>query len=38
LWLPAIPAAALAIALLGLVMERVFLRPLGFDPLRQART
>jgi branched-chain amino acid transport system permease protein len=31
----AIPAAALAIALLGLAMERIFLRPLGFDPLRQ---
>ena len=34
-WLLAIPVAALAIALLGLAMERVFLRPLGFDPLRQ---
>jgi branched-chain amino acid transport system permease protein len=34
-WLLAIPVAALAIGLLGLVMERVFLRPLGFDPLRQ---
>jgi branched-chain amino acid transport system permease protein len=34
-WLLAIPAAAVAIGLLGLVMERVFLRPLGFDPLRQ---
>ncbi|MPZ45023.1 MAG: branched-chain amino acid ABC transporter permease [Betaproteobacteria bacterium] len=34
-WLLALPVAALAIALLGLVMERVFLRPLGFDPLRQ---
>jgi branched-chain amino acid transport system permease protein len=34
-WLPAIPAAALAIALLGLLMERIFLRRLGFDPLRQ---
>jgi branched-chain amino acid transport system permease protein len=34
-WLLAIPAAALAIALLGLAMERIFLRPLGFDPLRQ---
>src|SRR6516165_8200596 len=29
-WLLAIPVAAL-----GLVMERLFLRPLGFDPLRQ---
>jgi branched-chain amino acid transport system permease protein len=34
-WLLAIPAAAIAIAAVGLVMERVFLRPLGFDPLRQ---
>jgi branched-chain amino acid transport system permease protein len=34
-WLLALPVAALAIAVLGLVMERVFLRPLGFDPLRQ---
>ena len=34
-WLLAIPLAALAVAVLGLVMERVFLRPLGFDPLRQ---
>jgi branched-chain amino acid transport system permease protein len=34
-WLLAIPVAALVIGLLGLVMERVFLRPLGFDPLRQ---
>jgi branched-chain amino acid transport system permease protein len=34
-WLLAIPAAALAIAVLGMAMERVFLRPLGFDPLRQ---
>ena len=34
-WLLALPVAALAIAILGLVMERVFLRPLGFDPLRQ---
>ena len=34
-WLLALPAAALAIAVVGLVMERVFLRPLGFDPLRQ---
>ena len=34
-WLLALPVAALAIALVGLVMERVFLRPLGFDPLRQ---
>ena len=34
-WLLAIPVAAVSIAILGLVMERVFLRPLGFDPLRQ---
>jgi branched-chain amino acid transport system permease protein len=34
-WPLSIPAAALAIAALGLVMERLFLRPLGFDPLRQ---
>ena len=27
--------AALAVALIGMAMERVFLRPLGFDPLRQ---
>jgi branched-chain amino acid transport system permease protein len=34
-WVLAIPVAALAVAALGMVMERVFLRPLGFDPLRQ---
>ena len=34
-WVLAIPIAALSIALVGLVMERVFLRRLGFDPLRQ---
>jgi branched-chain amino acid transport system permease protein len=34
-WVLAIPVAALAIGLVGLVMERIFLRPLGFDPLRQ---
>jgi branched-chain amino acid transport system permease protein len=34
-WLLALPVAALAVALLGLLMERIFLRPLGFDPLRQ---
>jgi branched-chain amino acid transport system permease protein len=34
-WLLAIPVAALIVALLGVVMERAFLRPLGFDPLRQ---
>jgi branched-chain amino acid transport system permease protein len=31
----AIPVAALSIAAVGVVMERVFLRPLGFEPLRQ---
>jgi branched-chain amino acid transport system permease protein len=34
-WVLAIPLAALVVAALGLVTERVFLRPLGFDPLRQ---
>ena len=34
-WLLSIPVAALAVAMIGLVMERIFLRPLGFDPLRQ---
>jgi branched-chain amino acid transport system permease protein len=34
-WVLAIPIAALSIALVGLVMERFFLRRLGFDPLRQ---
>ena len=34
-WLLAIPLAALAIGAVGLLMERIFLRPLGFDPLRQ---
>ena len=34
-WVLAIPLAALAIGAVGMVMERVFLRPLGFDPLRQ---
>lgn len=34
-WLLAIPVAALAVAAVGLLMERIFLRPLGFDPLRQ---
>jgi branched-chain amino acid transport system permease protein len=34
-WLLAIPVAALTIAALGMLMERLFLRPLGFDPLRQ---
>jgi len=35
LWVLSIPLAALTIAMVGLIMERVFLRPLGFDPLRQ---
>jgi branched-chain amino acid transport system permease protein len=34
-WLLALPVAAFTLALIGLVMERVFLRPLGFEPLRQ---
>jgi branched-chain amino acid transport system permease protein len=34
-WGLSLPLAALAVAVIGLVMERVFLRPLGFDPLRQ---
>jgi branched-chain amino acid transport system permease protein len=34
-WALSIPLAALAIGAIGLVMERVFLRPIGFDPLRQ---
>ena len=34
-WLLAIPVGALAIAGVGLIMERFFLRRLGFDPLRQ---
>jgi branched-chain amino acid transport system permease protein len=34
-WALSLPLAALAVALIGLLMERVFLRPLGFDPLRQ---
>jgi branched-chain amino acid transport system permease protein len=34
-WGLSLPLAALAVAAIGLVMERVFLRPLGFDPLRQ---
>jgi len=34
-WLLAVPVAAFTVAVVGLVMERVFLRPLGFDPLRQ---
>jgi len=34
-WALSLPLAALAVAAIGLSMERVFLRPLGFDPLRQ---
>ena len=34
-WLLALPLAALSIGVVGLLMERIFLRPLGFDPLRQ---
>ena len=34
-WLLSLPVAALAVAVIGLLMERMFLRPLGFDPLRQ---
>jgi len=34
-WALSLPVAALAVAAIGLLMERVFLRPLGFDPLRQ---
>jgi branched-chain amino acid transport system permease protein len=34
-WALSLPVAALAVAVIGLIMERVFLRPLGFDPLRQ---
>jgi branched-chain amino acid transport system permease protein len=34
-WALSLPVAALAVAVIGLVMERVFLRPLGFEPLRQ---
>jgi branched-chain amino acid transport system permease protein len=34
-WVLALPVAALTIGVVGLLMERFFLRPLGFDPLRQ---
>lgn len=34
-WALSLPVAALAVAIIGMVMERVFLRPLGFEPLRQ---
>src|SRR3954468_1763924 len=35
-WVLAIPAAALVIAVLGLVMERLFLRSEGFEYVRNA--
>jgi branched-chain amino acid transport system permease protein len=34
-WLLALPVSALAVTILGVVMERLFLRQLGVDPLRQ---
>jgi branched-chain amino acid transport system permease protein len=34
-WGLSLPLAALAVAVIGLLMERLFLRRLGFDPLRQ---
>ena len=34
-WLLALPVAATCVAILGVLMERLFLRRLGFDPLRQ---
>jgi branched-chain amino acid transport system permease protein len=34
-WLLALPISALAVAIVGFVMERLFLRQLGVDPLRQ---
>ena len=34
-WILSIPMAGLAVALIGLAMERVFLRPLGSETLRQ---
>jgi branched-chain amino acid transport system permease protein len=34
-WLLALPISALAVTIVGLVMERLFLRQLGVDPLRQ---
>jgi branched-chain amino acid transport system permease protein len=34
-WLLAIPIAALAVAIIGVAMERIFMRPLGGDHLRQ---
>jgi branched-chain amino acid transport system permease protein len=34
-WALSLPVAALGVAVIGMAMERIFLRPLGFDPLRQ---
>jgi len=34
-WALSLPVAALAVALIGMAMERIFLRPLGSEPLRQ---
>jgi branched-chain amino acid transport system permease protein len=34
-WLLAIPIAALVVAIIGVAMERIFMRPLGGDHLRQ---
>ena len=34
-WALSLPVAAAAVAVIGLLMERVFQRPLGFDALRQ---
>src|SRR5690349_9635295 len=34
-WVLSIPLAAIVIAAVGIVMERAFLRPRDFDPLRQ---
>src|SRR6516225_4788769 len=34
-WALSLPVAALAVALIGMAMERVFLRPVGSEPLRQ---
>jgi len=34
-WALSLPVAALAVALIGMAMERIFLRPVGSEPLRQ---
>jgi branched-chain amino acid transport system permease protein len=34
-WVLALPVAATTVAVVGLLMERIFLRRVGFDPLRQ---